>query len=464
MFAVIPMLHYAAAHGVSTELPLRFGRLDDVSLSKQSIQTGETITITGKIVYMVQKHTQGWLTIHYDPGPYGRWSTISTQPSEHLIDIPGNSLIPFSITIKAFQPGIYHFFPEVYLVGIGPAMSSLDGNIRTEPTVVVTGNPICKEGLVAISKTENGSTACIKPETAQKLVGRGWGTFAPSSVDSTDNQTSSALKLLMSTDSDIIQPGKSIGITISVNNTLATPVDVPAQNNWSYPNVSTGPCQKINYGISILDGFYDKNNLTQGKSLNLFNSGIILCPNIQETAKMYEFQPSSGDVKQVQCKSIEGFQCETGSYQMGQNYKFDDYSDQGIVQPFKSGIYTLVGADEWGHVAIQHFVVTNSTIFAGDLGSMSCPAIFGGMQFGATIKNSTGFANYYNSTQYDHTFFLHPKMQGTINVQYTSPVNAAWFQNNNNAPFNMTNGASSFLYGKCNQCQSNNIIRCFTLQ
>ncbi|HYL66862.1 MAG TPA: hypothetical protein VEU72_06875 [Nitrosopumilaceae archaeon] len=261
---------------------------------------------------------------------------------------------------------------------------------------------------------------------------------------STDNQASSALKLYLSADSDIIQPGKSIGITISVNNTLATPVDIPAQNNWSYSNVSTGPCDTIGYGISILDGFYDKNNVTQGKILNLFNPGI-LCPVFQETAKVYKFQPNSGDVKQVQCKPIEGLQCETGSYQMGQNYKFNGYWDSGMVQPFKSGIYTLVGSDEWGHVAIEHFVVTNSTIFAGDLGTTNCPMMYSGVQFGTTIKNSTGFANYYNSTQYGHTFFfLHPGMQGTISVQYTSPANAAWFQNNGNAPFNMTNGAALF--------------------
>jgi len=173
---VIPMSHYVAAHGVSTGgFAPSFGRIDDVSLSKQSIQTGETITITGKIVYMQQYHTQGWLDIHSDPGPHGRWNIVSTQPSEHLIDIPGNSLIPFSITVKALQPGIYHFSPEVYLVGIGPAMSSLNGNNRTEPIVVVTGKPICMQDLVAISKVEDNSSACVKSTTAQKLIERGWG-------------------------------------------------------------------------------------------------------------------------------------------------------------------------------------------------------------------------------------------------------------------------------------------------
>ena len=34
---------------------------------------------------------------------------------------------------------------------------------------------ICKQGLQLIIKTENNSPACVKPQTAQKLVERGWG-------------------------------------------------------------------------------------------------------------------------------------------------------------------------------------------------------------------------------------------------------------------------------------------------
>ncbi|MDE1816531.1 MAG: hypothetical protein KGI11_08240, partial [Thaumarchaeota archaeon] len=87
---------------------------------------------------------------------------------------------------------------------------------------------------------------------------------------------------------------------------------------------------------------------------------------------------------------------------------------------------------------------SNSTIFAGGLGSMSCPAMTGGVQFTASMKNFTGFANYYNSSQYGQTFILHPGMNGTITVQYNAPANAAWFQNNGNATFNMTDGAALF--------------------
>ncbi|MDH2908301.1 MAG: hypothetical protein PXX83_09440 [Candidatus Nitrosotalea sp.] len=324
---------------------------------------------------------------------------------------------------------------------------------------VATNDVKCREGLMLIAKTSDGYPACVKSDTSKILIARGWATILGISfggptyvindtrVSQKENSTS-ALKLYMYTNSDILQPGQSIGITISVNNTLETPVDVASQNNWSYSGANTGPCFTIGYGVSILDGFYDENNMSEGKILNLFNPGI-LCPFVQETAKAYEFQPHSGYVKESQCKSIEGIQCRTDMYQMGQDYKFDGYWDEGVVKPFTSGMYTIVGADEWGHVALDHFVVTNSTTFAGNLGSMSCPLMYGGIQFGASIKNFTGFAHYYNSEQYGNLFFLHKGSTGTINVQYDAPVNASWFQNNNNESINMTNGAA--LYYMANE-------------
>ncbi len=40
----------------------------------------------------------------------------------------------------------------------------------------ISANEIkCKQNLVLITKTENNSPACVKPQTAQKLVERGWG-------------------------------------------------------------------------------------------------------------------------------------------------------------------------------------------------------------------------------------------------------------------------------------------------
>ena len=33
---------------------------------------------------------------------------------------------------------------------------------------------ICKQGLELIFKSSNGSPACVKPKTAEKLIERGW--------------------------------------------------------------------------------------------------------------------------------------------------------------------------------------------------------------------------------------------------------------------------------------------------
>ncbi|MGI0094321.1 MAG: hypothetical protein ACREA8_09485 [Nitrosotalea sp.] len=170
---VIPLLPLASAHGVCTGLQPRFGRLDDVNFSSQSIQTGYTITITGDITSLVKPDLQGYLSIHSSPSPHGRWTMISIEPSGKMINVTQFSRVPFSMTIKALQPGTYKLSPVLYLPEIGPAFSMLNG-CNTEPLVTVTGDPICNQGFVAVSKAEDGSSFCVKPNTANILLERGW--------------------------------------------------------------------------------------------------------------------------------------------------------------------------------------------------------------------------------------------------------------------------------------------------
>ena len=252
------------------------------------------------------------------------------------------------------------------------------------------------------------------------------------SITQTPTDNSSSLKLYFSTGSQVIHPGQAEGITISVNNTLSSQVTVRDENSWRLNDLDVNSCTIAPYGIEVFDGFYSEKNMTDGKPLMIFNNNVS-CPAYVKTTQTHVFPPSNG---------------------IGNQFSFSGTWNNGQIQPFKSGLYTIVGGDEWGHVAIEHFVVSNSTIFAGELGSMSCPMMYGGVQFGATIKNSTGFANYYDSAQYGNTFFLHPGMQGIINVQYSAPANAAWFQNNGNAPFNMTNGAALFYMSNVTEGKS----------
>ncbi|HJT10827.1 MAG TPA: hypothetical protein VJ771_08595 [Candidatus Nitrosotalea sp.] len=255
----------------------------------------------------------------------------------------------------------------------------------------------------------------------------------------TKADNSSSLKLYFSTESQSIRPGQAIGITVSVNNTLPTQLHVKAANSGALSSLSLEPCIPRPFGIAMFQGFYSKENMTYGKSLLLFNPDA-LCP-VMNATQDYVFEPSSARAVAYTCTDAGQPLCSYHD-EIADHVSITGYWYQGQLYPFKPGMYTVIGGDEWGHVAIEHFVVSNSTIFAGELGSMSCPAMPDGVQFGATIKNSTGFANYYNSTQYGNTFFLHPGMMGTITVQYSAPANVAWFQNNGNAPFNMTDGIS----------------------
>ena len=266
--------------------------------------------------------------------------------------------------------------------------------------------------------------------------------ISPTSENSvTENKTASGLKLYLATSSQTIRPGQDIDIIISVNNTLSKQITLSDENSWKLNYLSVNPCTSAPYGVAILDGFYSEQNVTEGKPLTIFNNAA-LCPAYNKTNQSYVFEPLSSHVALNNCTGSMS-ECSSG-FDMGNQFSFSGIWKDGQIQSFTPGLYTIIGGDEWGHIAIEHFVVTNNTIFAGNLGSMSCPATYSGVQFTASMKNFTGFANYYNSSQYGQTFILHPGMKGTITVQYDAPANAAWFQNNDNTPFNMTNGAALF--------------------
>ncbi len=179
MLATIFSFYPAEGEGVCTgwQQP---ARLIDTVPSTQSISTGETLTITGKIQSLTSKDLIGELAVYSIPGASGRWDITSREPNG-VFDLPSvtreASIVPFSITIMPLLPGKYSISPVVHLLGLGMSVSILNG-CNTLPTVIVSGKPLCRNDLLPVSKIKDGSFYCLKPQTASKLFERAWATYA----------------------------------------------------------------------------------------------------------------------------------------------------------------------------------------------------------------------------------------------------------------------------------------------
>ena len=66
-----------------------------------------------------------------------RWEFVSRDPPGNIIDIPAQGTLPYSITAKALEPGIYHVHTQLNLEHIGPGLGP-------GQTIQVTGSPIYK--------------------------------------------------------------------------------------------------------------------------------------------------------------------------------------------------------------------------------------------------------------------------------------------------------------------------------
>ncbi len=134
------IVSHASAHGICTGLQSRYGRFDGVVLSNQILQTGSTLTISGKIVSSATNDMTGLFRMWSNSTTIGVWEVVSKEPYGYKINISPNEVTPFSITIKALKSGSYRISPQIYF-GIMGAISLSDGCHR-EPKVIVTGNSI----------------------------------------------------------------------------------------------------------------------------------------------------------------------------------------------------------------------------------------------------------------------------------------------------------------------------------
>ena len=132
------ILPSASAHGVQAQLQSRFVRIDNEQFSDQTLTTGEDLTVTGELTSLVNRPLRAWLSLFSESANAGnRWEFLARDPPGNIFDIPPGQTIPYSITVRALEPGTYHVHTQLNVETVGPGLGR-------GATVSVTGEAIIK--------------------------------------------------------------------------------------------------------------------------------------------------------------------------------------------------------------------------------------------------------------------------------------------------------------------------------
>jgi methane/ammonia monooxygenase subunit B len=137
--AFMPSIPQADAHGVQAQLQSRFVRIEDESFTAQTLNTGEELTVTGTLQSLVNRPLRAWLSVFAESTNAGnRWEFMSRDPPGNVFEIPAQGSIPYEMTVKALEPGIYHVHTQLNIESIGPGLGpgqtvSVSGEVVLKP-------------------------------------------------------------------------------------------------------------------------------------------------------------------------------------------------------------------------------------------------------------------------------------------------------------------------------------------
>src|ERR671921_1450905 len=128
----------AEGHGVQAQLQSRFVRINNEAFSAQSVNTGDTIVVTGELQSLVNRDMRGWISLFSESTNAGnRWEFVSRDPPGNILELAPQETIPYRIEAKALEPGIYHVHTQLNLANVGPGLGP-------GQTIQVVGEPILK--------------------------------------------------------------------------------------------------------------------------------------------------------------------------------------------------------------------------------------------------------------------------------------------------------------------------------
>jgi methane/ammonia monooxygenase subunit B len=135
---IIALIPNAEGHGVQAQLQSRFVRINNEAFSAQSINTGDTLVVTGELQSLVNRPMRGWISLFSESTNAGnRWEFVARDPPGNIMEIAPQETIPYRLEAKALEPGIYHVHTQLNLASVGPGLGP-------GQTIQVTGEPIIK--------------------------------------------------------------------------------------------------------------------------------------------------------------------------------------------------------------------------------------------------------------------------------------------------------------------------------
>src|SRR5262245_24093615 len=136
--AFMSSLPRADAHGVQAQLQSRFVRIEDETFSAQTLNTGDKLTVSGTLQSLVNRPLRGWLSLFSESTNAGnRWEFLERDPPGNIFEIPAQGTVPYELTARALEPGIYHVHTQLNIASVGPGLGP-------GQTVQVSGQAILK--------------------------------------------------------------------------------------------------------------------------------------------------------------------------------------------------------------------------------------------------------------------------------------------------------------------------------
>ncbi|MDE1852495.1 MAG: hypothetical protein KGI38_01975 [Thaumarchaeota archaeon] len=241
--------------------------------------------------------------------------------------------------------------------------------MKDEITVVFVVTVLALGGAMAVS-------SAYRPNSAGSTI---TGQFNPVT----------RLEFTMSLNSSTVARGNSLAVSLNLFNTLDRANNVTGSSDWRLTNKSEewpghwNCAQNDVFRIEVVSGYYDRNNFTGGAPLQPFNlqfppgvNGTNLCLYFVRPANntapplsvpwygqnYYVFTPKSNAAQWVTSSQIQAF-CASinGTYHPcindGQRAVMNETM---ILKPAQfsnsTGVFTIVGGDEWGDLEVAHFV------------------------------------------------------------------------------------------------------------